>query len=150
MNSEGPHHFSFISPLDVAHLSLTLLGFGFSWWERAWAAQYLCWGLGGQGKCAHLQARDEASGISPCYNGFPGSYPVIHGMTHGKLLGVTSLLWRQEWQVWSDWRASESRVAVPVTWFSWRLLLLRALFPIAPRTDLSSFHLLFPLTCFDS
>lgn len=59
-----------------------------------------CWegggGGGGQGKCAHLQASDDASGISSCYNGFPGSYPVTRGMTHGKLLGLTSLLCRQE------------------------------------------------------
>lgn len=88
----------------------------------------------GQGKCAFLQARDEAMGISSSCHGFPGSFPVIHWLTHSKLLGVISLLWQQEnrqngkWQVWSEWRDSEPRVAMPATWFSWRLLFLTALF----------------------
>lgn len=76
-------------------------------------------GVGGTGQVCPPAGQGWGFGHQSCYNGFPGSYPVIHGMTHGKLLGVTSLLWRQEWQVWSDWRASEPRVAMPVTWFSW-------------------------------
>lgn len=55
-----------------------------------------------------------------------------------------------KWQVRSDCRAAEPRVAMPVTWLSWRRLLLRALVPLLPEliwaaiTDCFQSHALIP------